>query len=723
MDPHAQQIATELNVKIQQVDAAITLLNDGATVPFIARYRKELTGSLDDCQLRKLEESLNYCRELEDRRQSVLTSIKEQQKLTPQLEKKILKTRSKAELEDLYLPYKPKRQTKAQLAKEAGLEPLALFLLNHPDGDPTQVAQDYVNPKKNIDDAKSALDGARQILIELFSEEATLIGKIRDYLWQQSQLTAVVIDRTKPDVEKYRDYFAYSEPVKSIPSHRALAIFRGRREGHLRVKLVLETPDTDQFNPCEKMIAETFRISDKTGVTNAWLIETVNWAWKIKIFVRLETEILLKIKENADAESIDVFANNLKDLLLAAPAGQHVTLGLDPGIRTGVKVVVIDATGKVLEHTTIYPLPPKNQWEESLQALAKLCNKHNVNLISIGNGTGSRETDRLAGELIKKFDLTAQKVVVNEAGASIYSASELASKEFPDLDVTIRGAVSIARRLQDPLAELVKIEPKSIGVGQYQHDVNQVKLARSLNSTIEDCVNAVGVDVNRASAPLLARVSGIGHCLADNIVEYRDEHGPFPDRKAILHVPLMGKKAFEQSAGFLRIQHGSNPLDASAVHPESYPVIEKILASLQTSITKIIGTTQLTRQLNPKDFVDEHFGYPTIVDIISELEKPGRDPRPEFKTAKFKEGIEDIKDVNAGMQFEGVVTNVTNFGAFVDIGVHQDGLVHISEMANRYVSDPREIVRSGDLVNVQVISVDQDRRRIQLSMKTSTENK
>lgn len=720
MDKHAEKIATLLEIKIQQADAAITLLNEGASVPFIARYRKELTGSLDDSQLRQLEEKLGYLRELDERRDAILSSIKEQEKLTPALEKQILAVESKAELEDIYLPYKPKRQTKAQIARQAGLAPLAEAIMASPASDPTELAAKFINPDNEIKEVKDALDGARQILMEDFSESAELIKALREYCQQHAEIKTSVVDESNADAAKFKDYFDYQEAIKNIPSHRALAILRGRRENHLRLKVFLpevEATEAGSFNPCEQMIIEAFPITDDSGQTNDWLKETIRWTWKIKIFTRLELELLSEMRERADIDAIDVFAKNLKDLLLAAPAGHKTTLGLDPGIRTGTKVAIVDQTGKVLEHTTIYPLQPKNQWDQSIATLAALCEKHNVELISIGNGTGSRETDKLVQELIKKHQLKLQKLVVNEAGASVYSASELAANEFPDLDVTIRGAVSIARRLQDPLAELVKIEPKSIGVGQYQHDVNQVKLARSLVCVVEDCVNAVGVDVNTASVPLLKRVSGISQTLADNIVKYRDQNGAFADRQALMQVPMMGKKAFEQSAGFLRITNGSNPLDASAVHPESYPVVEKIVSSLKLTVNNIIGNAAITRKLKPREFTDEHFGEPTVVDIIQELEKPGRDPRPEFKTATFKEGVEDIKDVKVGMQFEGVVTNVTNFGAFVDIGVHQDGLVHISELANRYVADPREIVKSGECVHVRVISIDLDRRRIQLSMK------
>ena len=716
MDMITQKIATELSVKSSQVDAAIALVDEGATIPFIARYRKEATGGLDDQQLRKFEELLHYLRELEQRREVIVNSIKEQGKLTPQLEKDISAAETKNRLEDLYLPYKPKRRTKAQIAKEAGLEPLAMTLLENPETVPETLALEFLNPEHNITEVSAALDGARQILMEYFSEDADIVGQLREYTWQHAQITSCVTDDKNQDAAKYRDYFEFSEAIKSIPSHRALALLRGRRENHLQVKIVLPESTVGDVSDGERMIAAHFSLPNLSRAADAWLAETIRWTWKFKIFTRLELEFITKIREQSEVDAIDVFANNLRDLLLAAPAGQRVTLGLDPGIRTGVKVVVIDNTGKVIDTDTIYPLQPKNQWDQSVAALTQLCLKHHVNLISIGNGTGSRETDRLVADVLKNKNIKAEKIIVSEAGASVYSASELASKEFPDLDVTLRGAVSIARRLQDPLAELVKIDPKSIGVGQYQHDVNQVKLARSLGNVVEDCVNAVGVDVNTASAPLLTRVSGLSPTLAKNIADYRDQHGAFSDREQLKLVPRLGQKAYEQAAGFLRIMNGSNPLDASAVHPESYPVVEKILAKNDKTIQAIIGRKDFLSDIKPQDYTDDTHGLPTVIDIIKEIEKPGRDPRPDFKTANFKDGVEELKDLREAMILEGVVSNVTNFGAFVDIGVHQDGLVHISQLSDTFVSDPRTVVKSGDIVTVKVLEVDIQRKRVSLTM-------
>lgn len=710
-----QKIAEELKVKIQQVTAAIELLDGGATVPFISRYRKEVTEGLDDTQLRQLEERLQYLRELEDRRQTVLKSIREQDKLTPELEKQILATDSKATLEDLYLPYKPKRRTKAQIAREAGLEPLAQQLLNDPTQDPEKLAETFINTEKGITTTTEALDGARQILMEQFSENANLVGELREYVWEHALLKGEVAKGKEQEGAKFSDYFNYQEAIKKIPSHRALALFRGWHEEFLRINLTL---DENAENSCIQKIAAQFHIHDKKRPADKWLMETVNWTWRIKLFLKLEFELTTRLREAAEEEAIKVFSNNLKHLLMAAPAGSRTTLGLDPGLRTGVKAVVVDNTGKLLFNITIFPHAPRDEWDASIAVLAKLCKQFNVELISIGNGTASRETDKLVTDLKKRHpELNVTSIVVSEAGASVYSASELAAKEFPSLDVSYRGAVSIARRLQDPLAELVKIDPKSIGVGQYQHDVNQMKLSRTLHAVMEDCVNAVGVDVNTASAPLLACVAGINETIAKNLVSYRDENGAFKNRNQFKKVPRLGEKAFEQAAGFLRIVNGDNPLDASAVHPEAYTVVEKILASQQKPIKEIMGNTKLLKSMNAAKFTDENFGIPTVTDILHELEKPGRDPRPEFKTATFKEGVETLQDLKTGMILEGVVTNVANFGAFVDIGVHQDGLVHISMLANTFVKDPNEVVKVGDIVKVKVLEVDIPRKRIQLSMR------
>ncbi len=712
-------IAAELKVSVQQVTVAIELLDGGATVPFISRYRKEATGGLSDTQLRNLEERLYYLRELNDRRETILKSIIEQNKLTPELEKRILQANNKASLEDLYLPYKPKRRTKAQIAKEAGLLPLATGILANPENDVDISAQKFIDVKKGIHTIKDALDGARHILMEQFSENYDLLGSLRHYLWDHGLVRCEVIKGKETEGNKFSDYFNYQEPIKKIPSHRALALFRGQREGILNVSLTLTDEETAI---CIKQIQDTWNVYQKNRPADAWLYETVSWTWRIKIFLKLELELMTRLRENADEEAINVFANNLRNLLMTSPAGSRVTLGLDPGLRTGVKVVIIDGTGKLLTHTTIFPHAPHNDWDSSLIILAKLCKEFKVELVSIGNGTASRETDKLVSELKKKYpELKLTCIVISEAGASVYSASELASIEFPDLDVSFRGAVSIGRRLQDPLAELVKIDPKSIGVGQYQHDVNQVKLSRSLHSVMEDCVNAVGVDVNTASAPLLACVAGLNDTIANNVIKFRDEHGAFRNRSQLKKVSRLGDKAFEQAAGFLRIMNADNPLDASAVHPEAYSIVEKILVKQHKSIKEIMGNITILRSLNPRDYTDEVFGIPTVTDIIKELEKPGRDPRPEFKTANFQEGIETISDLKIGMILEGVVTNVANFGAFVDIGVHQDGLVHISMLSEQRIKNPHDFIKIGAIVKVKVLEVDLQRKRIQLSMKLKAE--
>ncbi len=726
-----QRLAIELAARTEQVTAAIALLDEGATVPFIARYRKEVTGGLDDIQLRLLEERLRYLRELEARRAAIIASIEEQGKMTPQLKAAILTAEDKTRLEDLYLPYKPKRRTKAQIAIEAGLEPLADALLGNPALNPEEEAAKFLRPAFTTDngdnpgvaDAKAALDGARQILMERFAEDATLLQNLREYLTEHGIVESKVIDGKQDAGEKFADYFDYSEPIVNIPSHRALALLRGRREEMLTVTLRLDTeeekPKWDApLNPCESRIAQRFGVSNQGRPADKWLSDTVRWTWRVKVFMHLETELMTKLREEAEAEAINVFARNLKDLLLAAPAGPRATMGLDPGLRTGVKVAVVDATGKVVDTATIYPHQPRNDWEGSLHTLAVLALKHNVSLVSIGNGTASRETDKLAQDLIKRHpELKLNKIVVSEAGASVYSASEFASKELPELDVSLRGAVSIARRLQDPLAELVKIDPKSIGVGQYQHDVSQTRLARSLDAVVEDCVNAVGVDVNTASVPLLARVSGLNSNVAQSIVNYRDQKGMFASRAALRDVPRLGEKTFEQAAGFLRVMNGDNPLDASAVHPESYPLVEKILADIKRDVKGVIGDSSLLKSLDPKRFADERFGLPTVADILKELDKPGRDPRPAFVTASFKEGVEDIGDLRPDMILEGVVTNVAAFGAFVDIGVHQDGLVHISALSNQFVKDPHTVVKAGQVVKVKVLEVDVKRKRIALTMR------
>jgi protein Tex len=717
MRPIPQIIAEELAVQPRQVEAAVALLDEGATVPFIARYRKEVTGALDDTQLRHLEERLGYLRELEERRGVVLKSIRAQDKLTPELEQTILAADTKTRLEDLYLPYRPKRRTKAQIAREAGLAPLAETLLADPTRDPQREAAAYVDLDKGVADPKAALDGARQILMETFAEDAELAGELREQLWEQGLLHSKVVDGKAQEGAKFSDYFDFSQPLRAIPSHRALALLRGRNEGVLALTLA-PGPDEQVDQVYQGRIAYRFGIAERGRPADAWLAETVRWTWRVKLFTRLDLELMTRLKEAAETEAIRVFAGNLKDLLLAAPAGRLPMIGLDPGLRTGVKVAVVDATGKVTATGAIYPHPPKNQWEQSIAVLAALAKQHGVKLISIGNGTASRETERLARELIRRHpELGLRSVVVSEAGASVYSASELAAREFPDLDVSLRGAVSIARRLQDPLAELVKIDPKAIGVGQYQHDVNQTQLARTLDHVVEDCVNSVGVDLNTASVPLLTRVSGLTRTLAENIITYRDEHGAFRTRAQLRQVPRLGEKTFQQAAGFLRIPDGDNPLDTSAVHPESYPVVERIIKACGRPVRGLIGDSGFLRGLKPKDFTDERFGLPTVQDILTELEKPGRDPRPEFRTASFLEGVEDIKDLRPDMVLEGTVTNVTNFGAFVDIGVHQDGLVHISAMSEHYVKDPRELVKAGDLLRVKVLEVDLARRRIALTMR------
>ena len=715
----AEKIAEEIGCRPPQVLATAALLDEGASVPFIARYRKEVTGGLDDIQLRLLDERLIYLRELEERRRAIVASIAEQGKLTPELAVAVAAAETKRRLEDLYLPYKPKRRSKAQIAREAGLAPLAEALLADPMHCPEDEAARYVNAEAGFADVRSALDGARQILMEQFSEDAGLLGELRSYLEAQGFVKSTVVAGKESEAGKFQDYFAYAEAILAIPSHRALALFRGRNEGMLQLALVVDREvDESAANPCEARIARHFGIVDQGRPADRWLADTVRWTWRIKTSLHLELELMNALRERAEAEAIRVFGANLHDLLLAAPAGKHATMGLDPGLRTGVKVAVVDATGKLLETATIYPHEPRRDWDGSLHTLAELARRHQVDLISIGNGTASRETDRLAADLIRQqADLHLSKIVVSEAGASVYSASEYASREFPAVDVSLRGAVSIARRLQDPLAELVKIDPKAIGVGQYQHDVSQTRLAKTLNAVVEDCVNAVGVDVNTASAPLLTRVSGLTPTLAANIVAYRDQHGAFRNRQALREVPRLGDKTFELAAGFLRVNESDNPLDRSAVHPEAYPLVERILADLGKGIREVIGDVRLLKTLAPEKFIDDRFGLPTVRDILGELEKPGRDPRPEFRTATFREGVEAVKDLQAGMILEGVVTNVANFGAFVDIGVHQDGLVHISAIADRFVKDPRSVVKAGDVVRVKVLEIDLPRQRIALSMR------
>ncbi|EOG7648366.1 Tex family protein [Vibrio cholerae] len=717
------QIAQELNVRPEQVIAAVTLIDDGNTVPFIARYRKEVTGGLDDTQLRNLDSRLAYLREMDDRRQTILKSIQEQGKLTPELEQAILSADSKNRLEDLYLPYKPKRRTKGQIAIEAGLEPLADTLWTKPNTDPESEAAKYINAEKGVADSKAALDGARAIVMERIAEDANLLEKIRQHLNRNAEIVSRVVEGKEQAGEKFKDYFDHREPISKAPSHRALAMLRGRNEGFLTLTLNAdpELEESARQSYCETLIAEHYGIHLSQATADAWRKQVISWAWKIKISMHMETELMSAMKERAEIEAIEVFATNLKDLLMAAPAGPRATLGLDPGLRTGCKVAVVDATGKVLATDTIYPHAPQHQYDRAMQSIALLVKKFNVDLIAIGNGTASRETDAFAADLIKRGNLKVQKIMVSEAGASVYSASELAAKEFPNLDVSLRGAVSIARRLQDPLAELVKIDPKSIGVGQYQHDVSQTLLAKRLDAIVEDCVNAVGVDVNTASAALLTRVAGLSAALAQNIVDYRDENGRFESRSALKKVPRLGPKAFEQCAGFLRIMDGKNPLDASAVHPEAYPVVKTIAEKNSKDLKALIGNTEFLRTLRAVDYTDENFGVPTVTDIIKELDKPGRDPRPEFKTATFAEGIHELSDLEVGMVLEGVVSNVANFGAFVDIGVHQDGLVHISALTDRFISDPREVVKAGDIVKVKVMEVDLQRKRIALSMRLNDE--
>ncbi|MDX1589863.1 MAG: Tex family protein [Oleiphilaceae bacterium] len=719
-----QRIAQELNIREEQVKATVAMLDEGATVPFIARYRKEVTGSLDDIQLRALEERLHYRRDMEDRRATILASIEEQGKLTDALAKEIREADSKSRLEDLYLPYKPKRRTKGQIAIEAGLEPLADALYGNPGLDPEQEAMAYVSDDKGVADTRAALEGARSILMERFAEQADLLSELRDYLWNEGVLQVRVSKGKETEGAKFSDYFEHDEPLKKVPSHRALAIFRGRNEGILTFSIQVGDPEADRRtpHPAELKVAAHAGIRDQGRPADKWLAEVCRWTWRVKLSTTLETELMGRIRERAEKEAIQVFADNIKDLLLAAPAGQRATLGLDPGLRTGVKVAVVDATGKFCDQGAIYPHAPKNQWQPSIDQLAQWCRKHRVELVAIGNGTASRETQKLVADLIKQHpELKLTSVLVNEAGASIYSASEFASRELPDLDVTIRGAVSIARRLQDPLAELVKIEPKSIGVGQYQHDVSQVQLARTLDAVVEDCVNAVGVDLNTASAPLLSRVSGLNPVTAANIIAHRDKNGAFRDRKQLLKVARLGEKTFEQSAGFLRVTQGDNPLDASSVHPEAYTLVEAIAQKAGRPLGSLIGDSDSLRRLDPASLADERFGLPTVRDILAELEKPGRDPRPEFKAARFEEGVEKLTDLRPGMTLEGSVTNVTNFGAFVDVGVHQDGLVHISALSHQFVKDPREVVKAGDVVKVKVMSVDIPRKRIGLSMRLDDE--
>ncbi|WMN58754.1 RNA-binding transcriptional accessory protein [Pseudoalteromonas xiamenensis] len=716
------RLAQELNAKEQQVIAAVGLLDEGATVPFIARYRKEVTGGLDDTQLRLLEQRLSYLRELEERRTFILATIKEQGKLSEALERDIHSAQSKTELEDLYLPYKPKRRTKGQIAIEAGLEPLADLLFHDADKDPEAEANAFVDISKGIEDIKAALEGAKFILMERFAEDAKLLATFRHYIQKNGQIESNVIAGQEKSGVKFQDYFEHSEPLAKVPSHRALAMLRGRNEGFLQLNINPEPSSEDAAAYCAQMIADHYRLAISGKAASAWLLTVVQWAWKVKLALHLENEFLGNMRERAETDAIDVFAKNLKDLLMAAPAGAKVTMGIDPGLRTGCKIAVVDATGKLLTTNTIFPHVPQNLWDKSLRTLEQLCRQYKVELIAIGNGTASRETDKLAAELVKAVaDLKMNKIMVSEAGASVYSASEFAANEFPDLDVSLRGAVSIARRLQDPLAELVKIEPKSIGVGQYQHDVSQSQLGQTLTTVVEDCVNSVGVDVNTASVPLLTRVSGLNKTLATNIVRYRDENGRFASRSELKKVERLGPKAFEQAAGFLRIIDGKDPLDASAVHPEAYPVVKRICETKQLQVSSLIGNKDILNKLVANDFTDEKFGLPTVTDIISELDKPGRDPRPEFKTAEFKAGVETISDLKVGMVLEGVVSNVANFGAFVDVGVHQDGLVHISALTNKFISDPREVVKAGDIVKVKVLEVDVARKRISFTMRLEDE--
>lgn len=718
-----RMIAQELNVRPEQVNAAVTLIDDGNTVPFIARYRKEVTGGLDDTQLRTLDSRLSYLREMDDRRQTILKSIQEQGKLTPELEQEIAQADSKTRLEDLYLPYKPKRRTKGQIAIEAGLEPLVDQLWNHPQTEPESEASKYLDADKGIADTKAALDGARAIIMERIAEDANLLEKIRNHLNRNAELVSRVVEGKEQEGEKFKDYFNHNEPLSKVPSHRALAMLRGRNEGFLTLAMNADPEQEEgaRQSYCETIIADHYGVTLSSAPADTWRKQVISWAWRIKVSMHMETELMGAMKERAEIEAIEVFATNLKDLLMAAPAGPRATLGLDPGLRTGSKIAVVDSTGKVLATETIYPHPPQKQYDKSAQIVDQLVRKYNVDLIAIGNGTASRETDSFVADVIKRGNLKVQKIIVSEAGASVYSASELAAKEFPNMDVSLRGAVSIARRLQDPLAELVKIDPKSIGVGQYQHDVSQSMLAKRLDAIVEDCVNAVGVDVNTASAALLTRVAGLSSTIAQNIVDFRDENGRFEARTTLKKVPRLGPKAFEQCAGFLRIMDGKNPLDASAVHPEAYPVVKAISEKNNKDIKALIGDSSFLKGLHAVDYTDDNFGVPTITDIIKELDKPGRDPRPEFKTATFAEGVNSVSDLEPGMILEGVVSNVANFGAFVDIGVHQDGLVHISALTDRYVSDPREVVKAGDIVKVKVMEVDVQRKRIGLSMRMNDE--
>ncbi|WP_396287849.1 Tex family protein [Amycolatopsis sp. PS_44_ISF1] len=720
-----QRIAEELEVREGQVKAAVDLLDGGSTVPFIARYRKEVTGMLDDAQLRTLEERLRYLRELDERRLAVLESIRTQGKLDEALEAQILAADTKSRLEDIYLPYKPKRRTKAQIAREAGLEPLADGLVNDPSTDPHAAAAVFVDAGRGVADAQAALDGARSILVERFAEDADLIGELREKMWTEGHITSKVRAGQETDGAKFADYFDFSEPYTKLPSHRILAMLRGEKEEVLDLSMEPEAPsDEPRVGPTqyEQRIAQKVGITQQGRPADKWLGDTVRWTWRTKILLHLGIDLRMRLRQSAEDDAVRVFAANLRDLLLAAPAGTRATMGLDPGFRTGVKVAVVDATGKVVDTHVIHPHQPANKWDQSVAELAALCARHHVDLISIGNGTASRETDKLAQELIKKHpDLKLTKAVVSEAGASVYSASAFASQELPGMDVSLRGAVSIARRLQDPLAELVKIDPKSIGVGQYQHDLSEVSLSRSLDAVVEDCVNAVGVDVNTASAPLLTRVSGITTGLAENIVSHRDSNGPFRTRTALKEVARLGPKAFEQCAGFLRIPDGDDPLDASSVHPESYPVVRRILTATSTDLRSLIGSTRTLQALKPAEFVDETFGLPTVTDILSELEKPGRDPRPAFKTATFAEGVEKIGDLRPGMRLEGVVTNVAAFGAFIDVGVHQDGLAHVSALSKNFVKDPRDVVKPGDIVKVKVLEVDVPRKRISLTLRLDDE--
>ncbi|MDE2248138.1 MAG: RNA-binding transcriptional accessory protein [Xanthomonadaceae bacterium] len=717
-----QRIAHDIAARTEQVRAAVDLIDGGATVPFIARYRKEITGGLDDTQLRLLEERLRYLRELEERRAAILASIEEQGKLSDALKYDLLAADTKARLEDLYLPFKPKRRTKAQIAREAGLEPLATGLREDPTHTPEAFAEAFIDAGKGVADVRAALDGARAILMESIAEDAHLVGELRDWLWGQGQIRAKVVEGKEAAGAKFRDYFDHAEPIGKIPSHRLLALMRARNEGVIELELAPAADSEQGHAEGEGRVAARANIHDRGRAADAWLRETVRLTWRVKLHLHLTLDLFGRVREGAEDEAIRIFGDNLKDLMLAAPAGARTVMGLDPGIRTGCKGAVVDATGKLLATDTIYPLQPRMQWSESLVALAQLCKRHGVNLIAIGNGTASRETDKLAAELIRKLgDAKLSKIVVSEAGASVYSASEAAAREFPELDVSLRGAVSIARRLQDPLAELVKIEPKAIGVGQYQHDVNQIKLARALDARVEDCVNAVGVDVNTASAALLARVAGLSASVAENVVKHRDANGPFANRKALLKVARLGDKAFEQCAGFLRVANGDNPLDASAVHPEAYPVVERIIAQCGRPMRNIIGDAGFLRGLKPEQFTDAKFGLPTVRDILKELEKPGRDPRPEFVAPSFAEGVEDVKDLRPGMILEGRVTNVAAFGAFVDIGVHQDGLVHVSALSHGFVKDPRDAVKAGDIVKVKVMEVDLPRQRIGLSMRLDDE--